>query len=102
MPLCNNRPVFKERSFTTTLGLVCKPKFDNFQVKNNTTQVQTTDSTASTKPKVLDPIASIFDPLRLLSSAVIAFKMFLEKILKTKYNVMKYFQPIYNKSGISC
>jgi len=48
--------------------------------KNNTTQVQLTDSTASTKRRVLATTASIFDPLGLLSPAVITYKMFLQKL----------------------
>jgi len=33
----------------TTLGLLWNPTNDQFQIKNNTTQVQPTNSTASTK-----------------------------------------------------
>jgi len=63
----------------TTLGLLWNPKNDQFQVKNNTTQVQPTNSTTSTKRKVLATTASIFDPLGLLGPAVIAYKIFLQK-----------------------
>jgi hypothetical protein len=63
----------------TTLGLQWNPSRDQLQVKNNITQVQLTDSTASTKRKVLATTASIFDPLGLLSPAVIAYKIFLQK-----------------------
>jgi hypothetical protein len=48
--------------------------------KSNFTQVQPTDSTASTKSKVLATTAAIFDPLGLLSPAVIAYKIFLQKL----------------------
>jgi len=58
----------------TTLGLLWNPTNDQFQVKSNTTQVQPTDFTASTKRKVLATTASIYDPLGLLSPAVIAYK----------------------------
>jgi len=64
--------------------------------------MQTTDSTASTKRKVLATTASIFDPLGLLSPAVIAYKIFLQKFGKTNCNGMNYFQFICNKNGISC
>jgi len=80
MLLSTNRPVFKEISFTTTFGLLRNPTILNFQVKNNTTQVQQTNSTASTKRRVLVTTASIFDPLGLLSPAVIAYKIFLQKL----------------------
>jgi hypothetical protein len=46
--------------------------------------VQTTSSTASTKRKVLAITASIFDPLGLLSPAVIAYKIFLQKLWQHK------------------
>jgi len=80
MLLSTNRPVFKEISSTTTFGLLRNPTILNFQVKNNTTQVQQTNSTASTKRRVLATTASIFDPLGLLSTAVIAYKIFLQKL----------------------
>ena len=41
--------------------------------------MHTTGSTASTKRKVLVTITSIFDPLRLLSPVVIAYKIFLHR-----------------------
>jgi hypothetical protein len=63
----------------TTLGLQWNPKNDQLQVKNNISHVKTTDSTASTKRKVLATTASIFDPLGLLSPAVIAYKIFFTK-----------------------
>jgi len=44
MLLSTSRPVLKEISSTTTLGVLRNPTIDNFQVKNNTTQVQLTDS----------------------------------------------------------
>jgi hypothetical protein len=53
-----------------TLGLLWNPRSDKLQVRPNT-QMQT-DSTVSTKRKVLATTASIFDPLGLLSPAVIA------------------------------
>ena len=53
MLLSTNRPFFKEISSTTTLRLLQNPTILNFQVKNNTTQVQRTKSTASTKRKLL-------------------------------------------------
>ena len=80
MLLSTNRPVFKEISSTTTFGLLRNPTILNFQVMNNTTQVQQTNSTASTKRRVLATTASIFDPLGLLSTAVIAYKIFLQKL----------------------
>jgi hypothetical protein len=66
----------------TTLGLLWNPQNDHLQVKNNFIQEQTTDSTASTKHKVLATVASIFDPFRLLSPAVIAIKTFLQKLAR--------------------
>jgi len=68
----------------TTLGLLWNPTNDQLQVKNNTTQVQPTISTASTKRKVLATTALIFDPLGLLSPAVIAYKIFLQKLWQDK------------------
>ena len=68
----------------TTLGLLWNPAADELKVKNNTTQVQTTDSTLSRKRKVLAITASIFDPLRLLSPAVIVYKIFLQKLWQDK------------------
>jgi len=84
MLLSTNRPVFKEISSTTTLGLLWSPTIDNFQVKNNTTQVQPTNSTTNTKQKMPATTASIFEPLGLLSSAVIAYKIFLQKLWQDK------------------
>jgi len=68
----------------TTLGLLWNPKRDQLQVKSNLTHMQTMNSTASTKRKVLAITASIFDPLGLLSPAVIAYKMFLQKLWQDK------------------
>jgi hypothetical protein len=68
----------------TTVGLQWNPKNDQLQVKNNISSVQPTDSTASTKRKVLATTASIFDPLRLLSPAVIAYKIFLQNLWQDK------------------
>jgi len=68
----------------TTLGLLWNPQNDQLQVKSNFTQKQPTDSTASTKRKVLATTASIFDPLGLLSPAVIAYKIFLQKLWQDK------------------
>ena len=68
----------------TTLGLLWIPSTDQLQVRNNTTQVPTTDATGSTKRKVLAITASIFDPLGLLSPAVIAYKTFLQKLWQDK------------------
>ena len=67
----------------TTHGLLWNPTTDQLQVKN-TIQVQLTDSTASKKRRVLATTASIFDPLGLLSPAVIAYKIFLQKLLQDK------------------
>ena len=68
----------------TTLGLLWNPQNDQLQVKSYFIQGQPTDSTASTKRKVLAITASIFDPLRLLSPAVIACKIFLHKLWQDK------------------
>jgi hypothetical protein len=68
----------------TTLGLLWNPQNDQLQVKSNFTQEQSTDSTASTKRKLLATTASIFDPLGLLSPAVIAYKIFLQKLCQDK------------------
>jgi hypothetical protein len=68
----------------TTLGLLWNPKNDKLQVKSNFTQGKITDSTASTKRKVLATTASIFDHLGLLSAAVITYKIFLQKLWQDK------------------
>jgi hypothetical protein len=67
----------------TTLGLLWNPKTDNLQVRSSLTQKQPTNS-ESTKRKVLAITASIFDPLRLLSPVVIAYKIFLQKLWQDK------------------
>jgi hypothetical protein len=64
----------------TTLGLLWNPKNDKLQVKSSLTQMQTINSTESTKCKMLAITASIFDPLGLLSPAVIVYKLFLQKL----------------------
>ena len=64
----------------TTLGLLWNPTNDQPQVKNNTKQVQQTNSTAISKRRVLATTASIFDPLGLFSPAVIAYEIFLQKL----------------------
>jgi len=46
--------------------------------------MHSTDSPASTKRKVLAIRASIFDPLGLLSPAVVAYKIFLQKLWQDK------------------
>ena len=84
MLLSTNRPVFKEISSTTTLGLLRNSTNNNFQVKNDTTQVQPTDSTASTNRKMLATTASIFEGLGPLRPAVIAYKIFLQKMWQDK------------------
>jgi hypothetical protein len=68
----------------TTLGLQRNPKNDKLQVKSSLTQMQTIDSTECTKCKVLAITASIFEPLKLLSPAVIAYKIFLQKLCQDK------------------
>jgi hypothetical protein len=68
----------------TTLGLQWNPKNDQLQVKNNISHVKPTDSTASTKRKVLTTTASIFDPLGLLNPALIAYKIFLQTLWQDK------------------
>ena len=68
----------------TTLVLLWNPTADQLQVKNTTTQVQPTDSTASTKRRVLATTVSIFDPLGLLSPTAIAYKLFLQKLWQEK------------------
>jgi hypothetical protein len=64
----------------TTLGLLWNPKTDKLQVRSSLTQMQPTNSTETTKRKMLAITASIFDPLGLLSPAVIAYKIFLQKL----------------------
>ena len=64
----------------TRLGLLWNPTADQLQVKNNTTQVQPTDSTKNTKRRVLATTASLINPLELLIPAVILFKTFLQKL----------------------
>jgi hypothetical protein len=68
----------------TTFGLLWNPKNNKLQVKSNFTHLQTTNSTESTKLKVLAITASILDPLGLLSPAVIAYKIFLQKLWRDK------------------
>jgi hypothetical protein len=68
----------------TTLGLLWNPKNDKLQVKSSLTQMQPTNSTESTKCKVLAITAAIFDPFGLLSPAVIAYKIFLQKLWQDK------------------
>jgi hypothetical protein len=67
----------------TTLGLLWNPKTGNLQVRSSLNQRQPTDF-ESTKRKVLAITASIFDPLGLLSPAVIAYKIFLQKLWQDK------------------
>jgi hypothetical protein len=68
----------------TTLGLLWNPKTDKLQVKSSLTQMHKTNSTECTKRKVLAIAASIFDPLGLLSPAVIAYKIFLQELWQDK------------------
>jgi len=63
----------------STLGLLWHPSSDQLQVKDNSASTSK-NSTVSTKRNVLARIASIFDPLGLLSPIVIAHKMFLQKL----------------------
>ena len=75
----------------STLGLLWNTKTDQFQVKNIITEVEPTGSTASTKRKVLATTASIFDPLGLLSPAVIVYKIFLQKLWQDN---LKWDEPL--------
>jgi hypothetical protein len=68
----------------TTLGLLWDPKNDKLQVRSSLNQKHTSDSTEGTKRKVLAITASIFDPLGLLSPAVISYKIFLQKLWQDK------------------
>jgi len=63
----------------STLGLLWHPAKDQLQVRDNSAP-NSKDSAASTKRNVLARIASIFDPLGLLSPIVIAHKTFLQKL----------------------
>ena len=84
MLLSTNFRVFNEISSTSTLGLLRNPTNDQLQVKNITSQVQQPNCTASTKRKVLATTASISDTLGILSPAVIAYKIFLQKLWQDK------------------
>jgi hypothetical protein len=75
----------------TTLGLLWDPTNDQLQVKSNFSKVQLTNSTASTKHKVLATTAVIFDSLGLLSPAVIAYKIFLQKLWQDQ---MQWYEPL--------
>jgi hypothetical protein len=66
-----------------TLRLLWNPTTDQLQVKHSYSPGQTTNST-STKCTVLATTASIFDPLGLLSPAVISYKIFLQKLWQDK------------------
>jgi hypothetical protein len=85
----------------TTLGLLWDPTNDQLQVKSNFSKTQLTNSTASTKRKVLATTAAIFDPLGLLSPAVIAYKIFLQKLRQDQMQCDEPLPLIYNKNGIS-
>jgi hypothetical protein len=63
----------------TTLGLQWNPRADELQVRNNNSLVHSTH-TMSTKRTILAITASIFDPLGLLSPAIILYKMFLQQL----------------------
>jgi hypothetical protein len=66
-------------------GITAESNKDQLQVKNNSSPVST-HSTASTKRKVLAATASIFDPLGLLSPAVITYKLFLQRLWLDKFS----------------
>ena len=68
----------------TTLKLLRNLKTDQLQVKSNTAKVPITDFKAITKWWVLASIASIFDPLKLLSPAIITYKIFLQKLWQVR------------------
>jgi hypothetical protein len=68
----------------TTLGLLWDTKSDKLQVRSSLNQKQSTDSKECTKRKVLAITASIFDPLGFVSPAVIAYKIFLQKLWQDK------------------
>ena len=76
----------------TTLGLLWIATTDLMQVRNNTTQVPSTDDTGSTKRKVLAIIASIFNPLGVLSPAVIAYRTFPQKFWQDK---LQWDEPLH-------
>jgi hypothetical protein len=73
----------------TTLGLLWNPKNDKLQVTSNLTLMQPTNTTECTKRQVLAITASIFDPLGLLSPAIIAYKIFLQKLWQDKLQLDK-------------
>jgi hypothetical protein len=63
----------------TTLGLQWNPKTDELQVRNNNFPSHS-NYTISTKRTILAITASIFDPLGLLSPAIIMYQMFLQQL----------------------
>ena len=66
---------------TTTLGLLRNPKIDNFKSRITPHRCnKETNSTANTKRRVLATTALIFVSVGLLSQAVIAYKLFLQKL----------------------
>jgi hypothetical protein len=66
----------------TTLGLLWNPTTDQLQVKSSITCPA--DLTYVTKCKVLSIVASVFDPLGLLSSIIISYKVFLQTLWQSK------------------
>jgi hypothetical protein len=68
----------EKKDGVSTLGLHWLPKTDQLQVNNSETALS--PATINTKRKVLSKVASIFDPLGLISPSVISHKVFLQKL----------------------
>jgi hypothetical protein len=80
----------------STLGLLWHPRSDQLQVKNSSSS-KSTDALQSTKRQVLARIASISDPLGLVSPAVIAHKTFLQKLWQNNLLWDEQLQPQYQE-----
>jgi hypothetical protein len=66
----------------TTMGLLWNPTADQLQVKSSVTCPAYL--TYVTKRKVLSIVASVFDPLGLLSPIIISYKIFLQTLWQSK------------------
>ena len=74
---------FDSKDGVSTLGLLWLPKTDQLQVKNSDSS-STTNVVINTKRKVLARVASIFDPLGLISPSVIVYKTYLQRLWQDK------------------
>ena len=83
-----------------TLGLLWNPNTGQLQVKGSSTHTTTSNHPAVTKHNVLSIVASIFDPIGLVSPIIFTYKLFLQTLWEDKLQ-WDELHPNHNRNGIN-